>query len=134
VKEIILPAVKNGEIVLCDRFVDSSLVYQGVARGLGLSWVREINRVAYREGVPDVTLYLRMGHEAAMARRLAVSRPDRIEQAGDSFHARTEDGFEQLYREAPERFLTVNAAQKPEEVTEEAFHKLFERMTGEGVL
>lgn len=134
VKEVILPAVKNGEIVLCDRFVDSSLVYQGIARGLGLSWVREINRVAYREGVPDVTVYLRMDHEAALARRMAVSQPDRIEKAGDSFHARTETGFEQLYREAPERFLTVNGAQKPEEVTEEAFQKLFERMTGEGVL
>ena len=133
-KDVILPAVRNGEIVLCDRFVDSSLVYQGIARGLGLSWVREINRVAYREGVPDVTLYLRMDHEAAMARRLAVSLPDRIEKAGDSFHASTQAGFEQLYQEAPDRFLAVNAAQKPEEVTEEAFHKLFERMTGEGVL
>ena len=133
VKEVILPAVKNGEIVLCDRFVDSSLVYQGIARGLGLSWVREINRVAYREGVPDVTLYLRMDHEAALARRLAVSQPDRIEQAGDSFHARTQAGFEQLYREAPDRFLTVNAAQKPEEVMEEAFQQLFERMIKEGV-
>ena len=134
VKDVILPAVKNGEIVLCDRFVDSSLVYQGIARGLGLSWVREINRVAYREGVPNVTLYLRMDHEAAMARRLAVSQPDRIEQAGDSFHARTESGFEQLYQEAPDRFLAVNAARKPEEVTEEAFQKLFERMTEEDVL
>ncbi len=134
IKDVILPAVQNGEIVLCDRFVDSSLVYQGIARGLGFSWVREINRVAYREGVPDVTVYLRMDHEVAMARRLAVSQPDRIEQAGDSFHARTEAGFEQLYREAPDRFLTVNAAQKPEEVTEEAFQKLFDRMTEEGVL
>ena len=134
VKDVILPAVKNGEIVLCDRFVDSSLVYQGIARGLGLSWVREINRVAYREGVPNVTLYLRMDHEAAMARRLAVSQPDRIEQAGDSFHARTESGFEQLYQEAPDRFLAVNAARKPEEVTDEAFQKLFERMTEEDVL
>ena len=56
VKEVILPAVERGEIVLCDRFVDSSLVYQGIARGLGLDWVREINRVAYREGVPNVIL------------------------------------------------------------------------------
>ncbi len=133
-KDVILPAVKNGEIVLCDRFVDSSLVYQGIARGLGLPWVREINRAAYREGGPDVTVYLRMDHEAALARRLAVSRPDRIEQAGDSFHARTQEGFEQLYRDDPGRFLTVNAARTPDEVTEDAFQKLFDRMTEEGVL
>ena len=133
-KDVILPAVRNGEIVLCDRYVDSSLVYQGIARGLGISWVREINRVAYREGVPDVTLYLRMDHEAALARRLAVSQPDRIEKAGDSFHASTQAGFEQLYRDDPDRFLTVNAARKPEEVTEEAFQKLLERMTEDGVV
>ena len=133
-KDVILPAVQNGEIVLCDRFVDSSLVYQGMARGLGLDWVKEINRAAFRDGAPDVTLYLRMDHEAAMARRLAVSQPDRIEQAGDSFHARTEAGFEALYQQEPDRFLAVNAAQAPEAVTEEAFGKLFERMGEGGVL
>ena len=81
-----------------------------------------------------MTLYLRMDHEAAMARRLAVSQPDRIEQAGDSFHARTEAGFETLYQQEPERFLAVNAAQAPEDVTEEAFSKLLERMVKGGVL
>ena len=133
-KDVILPAVRNGEIVLCDRFVDSSLVYQGIARGLGLPWVREINRAAFQEGVPHVTLYLRMDHEAALARRMAVSQPDRIEKAGDSFHARTQEGFEQLYREEPDRFLAVNAARSPEEITEEAFQKLLARMEEEGVL
>ncbi len=133
-KDVILPAVKNGEIVLCDRFVDSSLVYQGIARGLGLPWVREINRAAFQEDIPHVTLYLRMDHEAALARRMAVSQPDRIEKAGDSFHARTQEGFEQLYREEPARFLAVNAARSPEEITEEAFQKLFARMEEEGVL
>ncbi len=134
IKDVILPAVRNGEIVLCDRFVDSSLVYQGIARGLGLDWVKNINRAAYQEGTPDVTLYLRMDHEAALARRLAVSRPDRIEQAGDSFHALTETGFEQLYRAEPDRFLAVNAAQPPEAVTEEAFGRLFAHLTERGVL
>ena len=134
VRDVILPAVANGEIVLCDRFVDSSLVYQGIARGLGLDWVKEINRAAFREGKPDVTLYFRMRHEDAMARRLAVSQPDRIEQAGDSFHAQTETGFETLYQQHPARFLAVNAAQTPEQVTEEAFHALLSRMMKEGVL
>lgn len=134
VKDVILPAVHRGEVVLCDRFVDSSLVYQGMARGLEESWVKEINRSAYREGAPDITLYLRMGHAAAMARRLAASDPDRIEQAGDSFHARTEEAYERLYRENPERFIAVDAAQPPEQVTDEAFSKLFARMTERGVL
>ncbi|MBR1584340.1 MAG: dTMP kinase [Clostridia bacterium] len=134
VKDVILPAVQAGQIVLCDRFVDSSLVYQGMARGLDADWIKQINRAAYREGAPDATLYLRMGHADAMARRLAASDPDRIEQAGDSFHARTEAAYEQLLLENPDRFIPVDAAQTPEKVTEEAFAKLFARLKERGVL
>lgn len=133
-KDVILPAVRSGQIVLCDRFVDSSLVYQGMARGLDDQWVKEINRAAYREGAPDATLYLRMNHADAMKRRLAASDPDRIEQAGDSFHARTEAAYEQLLLENPGRFLPVNAAQPPQQVTEEAFTLLFARLIERGVL
>ena len=134
VKEVILPAIGRGEIVLCDRFVDSSLVYQGMARGLGLHWVKEINRAAFREGAPGATLYFRMDHEKALSRRMEASQPDRIEKAGDSFHAQTEAGFEELARLYPERFLPVNADQTPEQVTEEAFAALFRRMQERGVL
>ena len=133
-KDTILPAIERGEIVLCDRFVDSSLVYQGMARGLGLEWVKEINRPAFREGAPGATLWLKMRHEKAMARRMAVSQPDRIEKAGDSFHSQTEAGFEKLALQYPERFIPVNADQSPEEVTEEAFRKLFPKMLERGVL
>ena len=134
VKEVILPAIERGEIVLCDRFVDSSLVYQGMARGLGLDWVKEINRAAFREGAPGATIYLKMSHEKAMSRRMAASQPDRIEKAGDTFHAQTETGFEELARQYPDRFIVVNADQAPEQVTEEAFQKLFRRMQERGVL
>lgn len=133
VREVILPAVKNGEIVLCDRFVDSSIVYQGNARGLAKSWIESINQAALKEGLPDVTLYLRMSHTEALKRRLAVSDPDRIEQMGDAFLARTEDAYEELLRENPGRYLPVNAAQAPEDVTKEAFEKLFDRLIREGV-
>ena len=133
-KDVILPAVQNGEIVLCDRFVDSSLVYQGMARGLGVEWIKSINRFAFQEGAPDVTLYFRMPSRVALARRMAVSQPDRIEQAGSAFHEQTEAGFEALYRQHPERYLAVDAAQPVEQVTEEAFQKLFARMVERGVL
>lgn len=132
--EVILPAVDRGEVVLCDRYVDSSLVYQGIARGLGVERVREINRFAFREGLPDATVYLRMEYDRAMARRLAVSRPDRIEQAGGDFHASTQAGFEAMCRENPDRYVAVNADQPAEKVTEEAFAALFDRMRKGGVL
>ena len=127
--DVILPAVQRGEIVLCDRFVDSSLAYQGAARGLGMDWVKAINRPAFEEGAPDVTLYLRMDHEAALKRRFSASQPDRIEQAGDSFHA-----YEQLYRENPDRFIEVSADQPQDQVTEAAFSALLRRLTDRGVL
>ncbi len=133
-KEVILPSVAQGKIVLCDRFVDSSLVYQGNARGLSREWVKEINRAALREGAPDATIYLRMSHTEALRRRLSVSDPDRIEQMGDSFQARTEAGYEELCRENPDRFVPVDAAQAPEKVAEDAFRALFARMKKEGVL
>ena len=134
VKDVILPGVRAGEIVLCDRFVDSSMVYQGSARGLSRDWVREINLAAFREGAPDATVYLRMSHSEALRRRLSASDPDRIEQMGDSFQAHTEAGYEELYRENPGRFVAVNAAQTPEAVTEEAFQALYARLMKEGVL
>lgn len=133
VRQVILPAVSEGKIVLCDRFVDSSIVYQGGARGLSREWIKEINRVALEEGVPDVTLYLRMDHSVALSRRLAASDPDRIEQMGDQFLARTEEAYEALYQENPQRFLPVNAAQEKEKVTEEAFALLLDRLMEGGV-
>ncbi|MBE5787269.1 MAG: dTMP kinase [Clostridiales bacterium] len=134
IDQVILPAVQEGKIVLCDRFVDSSIAYQGGARGLDRAWVKEINKAALGKGAPDVTLYLRMDPETALSRRYAASTPDRIEQMGDAFQARIQAGFEQLLQEEPQRFLAVNAAQTPEQVTEDAFQALFSRMLEGGVL
>ena len=134
VRQVILPAVAAGKVVLCDRFVDSSIVYQGGARGLSREWIKEINLPAMREGAPDATLYLRMPHGEALRRRLAATDPDRIEQMGDAFQARTEEGYELLMRENPERYLAVDAAKAPEQVTQEAFSLLFSRMQQGGVL
>ena len=134
VKEVILPAVQNGEIILCDRFVDSSLVYQGMGRGLSRDWIQTINQIAFREGKPDVTLYFRMPYQKALQRRFAVSSPDRIEKAGSAFHESTEVGFEALCRENPDRYIPINADQAIEKVTEDTFGALFQRMTDRGVV
>ncbi len=132
--QVILPKVSAGDIVLCDRFVDSSIAYQGDARGLDRGWIMEINRVALTQGMPSATLYLRMSAEAAFRRRLAVSEPDRIEQMGLSFQQKIEQGYEQLMREFPERYVAVDATKAPEEVAQEAFEKIFDRLTKEGIL
>ena len=84
--------------------------------------------------MPSATLYLRMTAEEAFRRRLAESEPDRIEQMGLSFQQKIEQGYEQLMAEFPHRFVPVDATKKPDEVAEEAFAKLFERMNREGIL
>jgi len=126
--------VAEGKIVLCDRFVDSSIAYQGDARGLSREWIKEINQAALSKGMPNATLYLRMSVEDAFSRRLAESEPDRIEQMGLSFQQRIAEGYEKLMQENPDRYVPVQAAKPAEEVTEEAFQKLFERLVREGVL
>ena len=75
-----------------------------------------------------------MPHTEALKRRLAASDPDRIEQMGDAFLARTETAYDQLMAENPQRFIAVNAAQSPEQVTEEAFSQLLGRLWEGGVL
>lgn len=134
IHQVILPKVAEGAIVLCDRFVDSSIAYQGDARGLERAWIMEINRAALTKGMPGATLYLRMSAEDAFRRRLAESEPDRIEQMGLSFQQKIEQGYEQLMQEYPARFVPVDATKKPEEVAEEAFGKLFARLMKEEVL
>ena len=75
--------VKTGKLVLCDRFVDSSIAYQGGGRELGVKEVGDINAFAIREMIPDATIYLRMDSMQAMNRRRSASKPDRLESQPD---------------------------------------------------
>lgn len=92
-REVIWPAVKRGEIVLCDRFLDSSLVYQGVARGLGREAVYEINRPAVQDRLPDLTLVYDLDPLTAIARRKSATGLDRIESEKEDFLRRVHEGF-----------------------------------------
>ncbi|MBQ9008820.1 MAG: dTMP kinase, partial [Clostridia bacterium] len=116
----ILPALEKGKMVICDRYVDSSIAYQGGGRQLGAERIRELNAWATENCMPDLTVYLRMEPHEALARRLSASEPDRLEQEEESFFVRTFEAFEKLYQ-GPEgrRVLTVNAARPIEAVTEE---------------
>ncbi len=110
VNEVIRPAVHKGKLVLCDRFVDSSIAYQGGGRGLGIAEVAQINAFAIREMIPDATVYLRIDHMQALNRRRSASKLDRLESQPAQFYARTEEAYEQLILHSPQRFLAVDAA------------------------
>ena len=128
VREKIRPAVAEGKLVLCDRFLDSSVAYQGGGRQLGIDEVLAINAPAVDGTLPDMTVYLDIDHRTAMARRCAASTPDRLELEAESFHARVEDGYHQLIARDPERFAVVNAENSREEIAAEIAEKVLFRL------
>ncbi len=128
VREVIRPAVAAGKVILCDRFVDSSVAYQGGGRQLGVQRVLDINAPAVDGTLPMATVYLDVDHETSLKRRAAATELDRMELAGDSFHARTEAGYRELIRRDPARFIVVDATRTPGEIGEEVAEKVIARL------
>ena len=115
----ILPRLERGEDVVCERYLDSSLAYQGVGRGLGLEAVRGLNSYAVEAAMPDRTFYLRLGPEERERRAARLGAPlDRIEAVGAGFMGRVEGGFEELRRREPGRILILDASLAPEELAD----------------
>ncbi len=114
VARVIRPALEAGEVVLCDRFVDSSCVYQGIGLGLGVEAIRALNRWAVGGLVPDLTLLLDLPPEVGLARR--GRSLNRIEARELAYHRRVREGYLALARAEPERWAIVDAARSPEEV------------------
>jgi dTMP kinase len=108
VRDVIRPALERGDHVVADRFIDSSLAYQGVARDLGVDQVLEANSLATGGLLPDRTVLLRLPVTEAVTRR--GTEPDRIEAEGDGFHAAVARGFDELAARFPERIVQVDAS------------------------
>ena len=119
VEQLIRPALARGATVICDRYVDSSVAYQGIARGLGLERVLELNLAAVEGLMPDRTILLEIGVADAAARMGAEQGLDRIEREGDSFRARVAAAYRELAERFPERYVTVDGTASPEAVAEE---------------
>jgi dTMP kinase len=115
----ILPRLARGEVIICERYLDSSVAYQGYGRELGAGAVRELNSKAVAEAVPDRTFYLRLD-EVERKRRAQESGlpPDRIERVGAEFMRRVEAGFEEIAGSEPERVIALDATRSPEELAE----------------
>ena len=128
VRKVIRPAVAAGRVLLCDRFLDSSVAYQGGGRGLGVARVQRINAEAVEGSLPDMTVYLDIDHRDAMARRVKVDVPDRMEREDEAFHARVEAAYHQLIREDPARFVVVDANRDAETIGEETGRRVIERL------
>ena len=122
VASVIRPALAEGQVVITDRYIDSSLAYQGWARGLGEQDVLTLNVWATQGLFPDLVILLHLEPEAGLLRSL--EEPDRIEMEGGDFHAKVSDAYLRIAEEHPERFVIVDADDTPEKVHERVVEAL----------
>ncbi len=131
VHEVIRPAVEQGLLVLCDRFVDSSIAYQGGGRQLGADVVRGLNAPAVAGMLPDATVYLAIDHQLALERRHSASSLDRIEVESAAFHSRVQSAYEKLIGEDRRRFLVVDGEQDMARVAADVLDAVLARLEPE---
>jgi len=116
VREIIVPALERGSVVLCDRYVDSSIAYQGAGRGLGEEAVAQLNRWATESLRPDLTVLLDIDPAAGLERAVGDGVPDRLEAAGLEFHREVRAAFHRRADLDPDRYLVLDATRPVEEL------------------
>lgn len=121
------PALEEGKLVICDRYVDSSIAYQGYGRKLGENFVRQINAYAMEEYSPDVTIFIDLTPEEAFQRKHGADDNDRLEQAGMEFHKRVYEGFKAVADAEPDRVICVNGRQTPTQVFADVLRILTEK-------
>jgi dTMP kinase len=120
--EVIRPALSRGADVVCDRFVDSSLAYQGIARGLGVDAVLQLNMTVLEGLLPDRTFVVAL--DAATATARLQGEPDRIEREDTAFHDEVSRAYEQLAERYPERIELLDGARAPEEIAADVRERL----------
>lgn len=116
IAQVIGPAIDEGKAVISDRFIDSSLVYQGMARGLGVETVYNVNQVAIGEYMPDVTFMLDLPAEVGIARKKDQKELDRMEMQSIEFHKRVAEGYRKLAESFPDRIKTIDATLPIDEI------------------
>ena len=129
-KENVKPRLDKGELVLCDRYIDSSFAYQGYARGLGLEFVQKINDYAIKNFMPDYTLFLNLTPTDAFKRKGGVDKWDRVELSGMEFHNKVYQGYLELAKIYKDRFIVIDASGKVNETHE----KIIKALKDKGVI
>jgi dTMP kinase len=124
VEEVIRPALERGADVICDRFVDSSLAYQGIARGLGVDEVLELNLHATHGLLPDATVLLLADSETAAER---AGESDRLEREGDAFRLSVDAAYRELAERFPDRIVPIDATGEPDAIAREVRERLRDR-------
>ena len=128
----VIPSLENGKLVLCDRYIDSSLAYQGYARGIGIEEVKSINEFAINGLYPDITIYLDVSVAVGRERILKNQRnQNRLDQEDVKFHEKVVEGYKKIIHNESERFIVIDADRSIDEVvnaTYESISKYLEKL------
>lgn len=128
--EKVMPALREGSIVLCDRFVDSSLAYQGHGRGLGIDEVLSINEFAIGDTIPDLTIFFDIDPEIGLARIMKNDEREqnRLDKESIDFHQKVYEGYQEIIRRYPNRIVKTDASRSKLEVTENVWEIICTRL------
>ena len=137
IREVIIPAIEQGNVVLCDRHTDSTLAYQGYGRGIDLGLLRSLNDIASQGIKPDLTFLFDCPVEIGLSRTAqrqsqaitGVGREDRFEREKVEFHERVREGFLELARAEPHRFRIIDAARSIDEIARELENIIDQELT-----
>ena len=129
VGEVIMPALKEGKLVLCDRYTDSTMAYQGYARGIDFGVIEELNQVATGGLKPELTILFDLESSEGLS-RLHPGGHDRLEREAIDFHHKVRDGYHQLAKKEPERWKTIDASKPMTTVQTELRRVLTEQLSG----
>lgn len=126
VDTVIKPAIADGKIVIADRYIDSSLAYQGVARGLGIEKIAELNRWAADETMPNLTILIEV--DAETARERGAEEHDRFEDEGTSFQQLVADAYDEIAKLHPDRIIRIDGTRGPDDVAVDVQKIVYDRL------
>lgn len=129
VGEVIMPALKEGKLVLCDRYTDSTMAYQGYARGIDFEIIEDLNKVATGGLRPDLTILFDLESSEGLS-RLHPGGHDRLEREAIEFHHKVRDGYHELAKKEPQRWKTIDASKPMTTVQTELRRVLSEQLAG----
>ncbi|WP_297209675.1 MULTISPECIES: dTMP kinase [Thermodesulfovibrio] len=124
IEEKIKPALEAGIIVLCDRFTDSTIAYQGYGRQISIELIKKLNTLILKDFTPDFTIILDLPAHIGLNRNKKINKRDRFEIEDIDFHNRVREGYLDICKNEPERFIVIDATKAAEEVSEEIYKKV----------
>lgn len=127
VQELIRPAIERNNVVICDRFVLSSIAYQGYGGGIPVPLIEQLGRIATLDTVPDITFVLDVPYEIALKRMGNRTIQDRMEAKGEDYQKKVRAGFLKCAQSDPKKFVLIDASQSPEEIEQEVWNILEQR-------